>query len=66
MLSWISKNAVATIAIFAFLTLSVMVVYQARVIDGQRTLIRDLTGDSLELNARKVHDVQVKLAQRRK
>jgi len=65
-MKWIHKNAIATIALSAFLTLTVMVVLQARVIEDQETLIHSLFSDSLELNARKVPDIQVNQAKRPK
>jgi hypothetical protein len=60
MLKWVRSNALTTIALFAFLAMSAMLVEQARIINSQQTLIRLLYSDSQELNARKVHDLQVK------
>jgi len=48
------------ITLFAFLTLSAMLVEQSRIINSQQALIRLLYSDSQELNARKVHDLQIK------
>ena len=62
MLKWVQKNSLATVALFAYVVMAAMLVAQARIIESQRTLIRQLYGDSLELSARKMHDVQVKNA----
>jgi hypothetical protein len=60
MIQWVRSNTLTTIALFAFLALSAMLVEQARIINSQQTLIRLLYSDSQELNARKVHDLQAK------
>jgi hypothetical protein len=60
MIQWVRSNSLTTIAIFAFLVVSAMLVEQARIINSQQTLIRLLYSDSQELNARKVHDLQGK------
>lgn len=60
MMQWVRNNTLTTIALFAFLAMSAMLVEQARIITSQQTLIRLLFSDSQELNARKVHDLQVK------
>jgi hypothetical protein len=57
MLKWTQKNGLLVIALFAYVA---MLFAQARIIDSQRDLIRLLYTDSQELNARKVHDIQVK------
>ena len=62
MLQWVQKNSLVTVTLFAYAVMAVMLVAQARIIENQRTLIRQLYSDSLELNARKMHDVQVKNA----
>ena len=58
--SWIRRNFVTAIALFAYMAMAFMMVEQTRIIDNQRALIRLLYKDSLELNARKVHDIQMK------
>jgi len=60
MIQWVRSNSLTTIALFAFLVVSAMLVEQARIINSQQTLIRLLYSDSQELNARKVHDLQEK------
>jgi len=60
MIQWVRSNTLTTIALFAFLVSSAMLVEQARIINSQQTLIRLLYSDSQELNARKVHDLQAK------
>ncbi len=60
MLRWIHKHSVLVIALTAYLAMASMLIYQAHVIDSQRVLIQQLFGDSLELNARKVHDLKLK------
>ncbi len=60
MLQWMQKNALLVIALVAYVAMSAMLVAQAHIIDNQRDLIRLLYADSQELNARKVHDIQVK------
>jgi hypothetical protein len=60
MIHWVRSNTLTAIALFAFLAMSAMLVEQARIINSQQTLIRLLYSDSQELNARKVHDLQVK------
>jgi hypothetical protein len=57
---WIRKNIIAVIALFAYVAMAFMMAEQTRIIDNQRALIRLLYKDSLELNARKVHDIQMK------
>jgi hypothetical protein len=60
MLKWTQKNGLLVIALFAYVAMTAMLVAQARIIDSQRDLIRLLYTDSQELNARKVHEIQVK------
>ena len=62
MLPWIQKNFITVIALFAYVVMAAMLVEQTQVIDNQRALIKLLYNDSLELNARKVHDIQMKHA----
>jgi hypothetical protein len=49
--NWVSQNRLVTILLFAYLLLSGLVVEQGRIIENQRTLIHELFGDSLALNA---------------
>lgn len=46
------------ICVFTYLFLSLLVIEQGRTIDSQRALIRDLFGDSLELNSMKARENQ--------
>ena len=62
MRQWIHKNLITVIALFAYVVMAAMLVAQTQVIDNQRALIKLLYSDSLELNARKVHDIQMKHA----
>lgn len=47
----------------AYLMLSLLVIEQSRVIDSQRTLIRALFSDSLQLNAMRVQEHQRQVQQ---
>lgn len=58
MMKWLHKNLVTAVALFAYLMMSLMLIAQARVIDNQRTLIRQLFSDNVELTARKLQDLK--------
>ncbi len=58
MSSWFRRNTITIIALFAYFMMSLMIVMQSRIIDNQRTLIQQLFGDSLELTAIKVHQIE--------
>jgi hypothetical protein len=58
LLQWINKNVVAVVALFAYLMMTLMLLGQARIIDNQRTLIRQLFSDSQELSARKIQEIK--------
>ncbi len=62
MLRWVQKHSLLIIALTAYMAMTTMLVFQAHVIDSQRVLIQQLYGDSLELTARKLHDLKVKHA----
>jgi hypothetical protein len=47
-----------SVLLFGYLIMSALIYEQGRVIDTQRTLIRDLFGDSAELSAKKIHDLR--------
>lgn len=49
--TWITQNRLTTILLVAYLLLSGLVFEQGRIIENQRTLIHQLFGDSLALNA---------------
>ncbi len=57
MLSWVSRNALTVVALFAYFMMSLMLLGQSRIIDSQRTLIRQLYADSQELTAAKVNQL---------
>jgi hypothetical protein len=52
------RNAVSVALSLGFLLMSFLCVQQARTIASQRSLIRSLFQDSLELNALKVKHIQ--------
>lgn len=52
------RHAIIAVLVFGYLLMSVLIVQQGRTIDSQRTLIKQLFRDSLELNAMKVQQVQ--------
>ena len=56
-LHWIRDHAITTTLLLAYTVMSLLIVEQGRIIDNQRTLIRQLFSDSLELNAKKIHDL---------
>ena len=49
--NWITQNRLVTILLVAYILLSGLVIEQGRIIENQRTLIHQLFGDSLALNA---------------
>jgi hypothetical protein len=53
--TWICRNRLVTILLFAYLLLSGLVIEQGRIIESQRALIHQLFGDSLALNAVRTH-----------
>jgi hypothetical protein len=57
-LHWICNHAVTTVLLLAYTVMSLLIVEQGRIIANQRTLIRQLFTDSLELNAKKMHDLR--------
>jgi hypothetical protein len=57
-LHWISEHAITTVLLLAYAVMSLLIVEQDRIIANQRTLIRQLFSDSLELNAKKMHDLR--------
>ena len=58
------RHAVVVVLCFAFLLMSFLCAQQARTINSQRTLIRALFQDSLELNAIKVQNIRQHQAKR--
>ncbi len=61
MLTAFRRNLVVAILAISSIFMSLLIVQQGRTIDSQRTLIKQLFQDSLELNAIKVHDIQQRL-----
>lgn len=55
---WLRVHWLSVIMLAAYLMLSLLVIEQARVIDSQRTLIRALFSDSLQLNDMRVREHQ--------
>ncbi len=58
MLTVFRRQAIIFVLVFACGLMSLLIVQQARTIDSQRTLIKQLFQDSLELNALKVQKIQ--------
>jgi hypothetical protein len=56
-LLWLKKQGLVLIVFFAFLVTSMLAILQQRTIESQRTLIRQLFQDSLELNQVKMKSV---------
>ncbi len=52
------RNALILTLAFGCFLMSLLVMQQSRTIDSQRTLIKQLFQDSLELNAMKVQQLQ--------
>ncbi len=52
------RHAIIFVLVFGYLLMSLLVLQQARTINSQRFLIRQLFRDSLELNAMKVQQAQ--------
>jgi hypothetical protein len=55
---WLRRNWLAVVMLVAYLLLSLLILEQGRIIESQRTLIRELFSDSLQLNAMKVEKHQ--------
>ncbi len=58
MLKHFRRQAVICVLVFGYVLMSLLVVQQARTIDSQRFLIKQLFRDSLELNAMKMQQAQ--------
>jgi hypothetical protein len=48
---WLRRNWLSAVMLIAYLLLSLLIVEQGRTIEAQRSLIRDLFSDSVQLNA---------------
>jgi hypothetical protein len=55
---WLRRHVVTVVFAVAYLLMSALIVEQGRVIDSQRTLIRQLFRDSVELTQVKVKAFQ--------
>jgi hypothetical protein len=55
---WLRRHWLSVVMLTAYLLLSLLIIEQGRTIDAQRTLIRKLFSDSLQLNALKVEKQQ--------
>ncbi len=55
------RNGISLILAFSCFLMCLLIFQQARTIDSQRTLIKQLFQDSLELNAMKVQKIQSRL-----
>ena len=55
---WLRRNWLAMVMLVAYVLLSTLILEQGRVIESQRSLIRELFSDSLQLNAMKVEKQQ--------
>ena len=55
---WISTNRLVTILLVGYFFLSLVVFEQSRTIENQRSLIQQLFGDSIALNATKMHKIE--------
>lgn len=52
------RHAVILVLVFGYVLMSLLIVQQGHTIDSQRSLIKQLFQDSLELNSMKVQQVQ--------
>jgi len=55
---WLRRNWLTVVMLVAYICLSLLVLEQGRIIESQRTLIRELFSDSLQLNAMRVEKHQ--------
>jgi len=55
---WLRRNWLAVVMLFTYILLSLLVLEQSRIIEAQRSLIRELFSDSLQLNAMRVEKHQ--------
>jgi hypothetical protein len=56
-LHWIRDHAITTALLLAYSVMSLLIIEQGRLIDSQRSLIRQLLSDSLQLNAMKMQEL---------
>lgn len=55
---WIRRYGLTVVFVVVYCAMSLVIVLQGRTIESQRTLIRQLFHDSLELNALKIQRFQ--------
>lgn len=55
---WLRHNWLAVVMLVVYVLLSLLILEQSRIIESQRTLIRKLFSDSLQLNAMRVEKHQ--------
>ncbi len=61
---WVTTNRLVTILLVAYLFLSAIVFEQGRTIENQRTLIRQLFGDSIALSHLRSHRLDGRMTNR--
>jgi hypothetical protein len=57
-LRWVREHAITTALLLAYTVMSLVIVEQGRIIDNQRSLIRQLFSDSLELSVLKTQELR--------
>ncbi|HYE25713.1 MAG TPA: hypothetical protein VEG32_11010 [Clostridia bacterium] len=60
MSNWLHKNLVSAVALFAYVVMAIMFAEQTRVVENQRTLIKQLYNDNVELTALKMQQIKNK------
>jgi hypothetical protein len=60
---WLRRYWLSVVMLIAYFLLSLLIIEQGRTIEAQRTLIRKLFSDSLQLNALKVEKQQAQRLQ---
>lgn len=60
MSTWLHKNLITAVALFAYVVMAIMFAEQTRVVENQRTLIKQLYNDNLELTALKMQQIKNK------
>lgn len=55
--TWVSKQGLVLVSLFALVLTALLVVQQQRTIDSQRVLIQQLFSDSQQLTQMKIHAI---------
>jgi hypothetical protein len=55
---WLRRNWLASVMLITYFLLSMLIMEQGRTIEAQRSLIKQLFSDSLQLNALKVEQLR--------